>query len=88
MYYIIVYDIASDKRLPKMLRLCRSYLHHVQFSVFEGELSNAQIAELKHKAQSIMNESEDSLIVYCIGNERWMQREIIGIDKNSTSNFL
>jgi len=88
MYYIAVYDIASDKRLPKMLKLCRSYLHHVQYSVFEGELTNAQFAELKHKAKKIMNTDEDSFILYCIGNQKWMNREIIGIDKNTTSNFL
>lgn len=88
MYYIAVYDIASPQRLPKMLKLCRGYLHHVQYSVFEGELTPAALAELKHKAKKVMNEHEDSLIIYCVGNERWMEREIIGIEKNSTSNFL
>ncbi|GAB1431094.1 CRISPR-associated endonuclease Cas2 [Ignavibacteria bacterium] len=88
MYYIAVYDIASEKRLPKMLKLCRSYLHHVQYSVFEGTLTPAALAELKHKAKKIMNMSEDSLIIYCIGNERWMDRDIIGVEKNSTSNFI
>jgi CRISPR-associated protein Cas2 len=88
MYYIAVYDIASDRRLPKMLKLCRSYLHHVQYSVFEGELSPAQLAELKHKAKKIMDQDEDSMIIYCIGNQKWMDREVLGIDKNNTSNFL
>lgn len=88
MYYIVVYDIASPKRLPKMLKLCRSYLHHVQFSVFEGELSKAQVAELLHKAKQIMDTLEDSMIVYCVGNEKWMDRTIVGIEKNATSNFL
>lgn len=88
MYYIVVYDIASEKRLPKMLKLCRSYLHHVQYSVFEGALTPAALAELKHKAKKIMNMSEDSFIIYCIGNERWMERDIIGVEKNSTSNFI
>ena len=88
MYLIAVYDIASERRLPKMLKLCRSYLHHVQYSVFEGELTSAQYAELKHKAKKIMNQDEDSMLLYCIGNQKWLEREIIGIDKNNTSNFL
>ena len=88
MYYIAVYDIAGEKRLPKMLKLCRGYLHHVQFSVFEGELTQAQVTELMHKAKKIMDTTEDSFIVYCVGNAKWMNRTIIGIEKNATSNFL
>lgn len=88
MYYIVVYDIASPKRLPKMLKLMRGYLNHVQYSVFEGELTNAQLAEVRHKAEVIMNEAEDSLIIYCVGNEKWLSREIVGIEKRGVSNFL
>jgi CRISPR-associated protein Cas2 len=88
MYYIAVYDIASPKRLQKMLKLMRGYLNHVQNSVFEGELTNAQLAEVRHKAKSIMNVDEDSLIIYCVGNQRWLDRQIIGIEKHSVSNFL
>ena len=89
MYYIAVYDIAdSSKRLRKMLKLCRQYLNHVQFSVFEGELTNAQLAELKFKAEEIIDNELDSFIIYCVGNEKWMKREILGADKNSASNFI
>lgn len=88
MYLIAVYDIAAPRRLAKMLKLCREYLHHVQFSVFEGELTNAQLAELKFKASVIMNEEEDSFIIYNIGSEKWLKREIIGINKNNSSNFV
>jgi len=88
MYYIIVYDIASPKRLPKMLKLMRGYVNHVQNSVFEGELTKSQLAEVRYKAKEIMNEDEDSLIIYCVGNEKWLNREIIGIEKRGVSNFL
>lgn len=88
MYYIIVYDIASPKRLPKMLKLMRGYLNHVQNSVFEGELTKSQLAEVRFKSEEIMNEAEDSLIIYCVGNHKWLDREIIGIEKRGISNFL
>jgi CRISPR-associated protein Cas2 len=60
----------------------------VQYSVFEGELSDAQMAELEHKAKKIMNINEDSLIIYCIGSHKWLNRRTIGIEKNSTDNFI
>ena len=35
MYVIAVYDV-NQKRVAKMLKLCRRYLHWIQNSVFEG----------------------------------------------------
>ena len=53
MYVIAVYDV-DQKRCGKMLKLCRGYLHHVQNSVFEGEITEARLMELKIKAGKIM----------------------------------
>lgn len=87
MYYIIVYDVNVD-RVAKMLKLMHQYLNHVQNSVFEGELTNAQLAELKDKARNLMNEDEDSIIIYRIGSKRWSSREVLGIEKHSADNFV
>ncbi len=87
MYCIVVYDVAVE-RVTKIMKLMREYLHHVQNSVFEGELTPAQLQELKYRAQAIMNREEDSLIIYRLRNQKWLQREIIGIEKRSTSQFI
>ena len=42
MYVIAVYDVSAE-RTVKMLKLCRKYLHWIQNSVFEGELSELQL---------------------------------------------
>lgn len=87
MYYILVYDIGV-KRLPKMLKLVRNYLNHVQNSVFEGELTKAQLEELKYEIGEIMNEKKDSVIIYCVGSKRWSNREVLGVEKSSADNFI
>jgi CRISPR-associated protein Cas2 len=87
MYYILVYDV-NVKRVAKMLKLMRQYLNHVQNSVFEGELTDAQLAELKDKACNLMNDAEDSIIIYRVGSKRWSDREVLGIEKSSADNFL
>lgn len=87
MYYILVYDI-NVKRVAKMLKLVREYLNHVQNSVFEGELTDAQLEELKYKISLLMNEEEDSVIIYCVGSKRWSNREVLGIEKNDIDNFV
>ncbi|HEX6983605.1 MAG TPA: CRISPR-associated endonuclease Cas2 [Balneolaceae bacterium] len=87
MYYILVYDVSVD-RVQKMLKLMRTYLNHVQNSVFEGELTDAQLAELKDKARDLMDEEEDSIIIYCVGSKRWSNRQVLGIEKRSIDNFV
>ena len=51
MYLISVYDICTSgeggkKRLPKVMKLLRKYLHHTQKSVFEGEITDAKFMAL------------------------------------------
>ena len=86
MYVILMYDI-NQKRVGKMLKLCRRYLHWIQNSVFEGELTQVQLKTLKSEAKSIM-EDQDSLIIFKSKSEKWLEKEIVGEEKNSVDNFL
>ena len=63
MYVIVVYDVG-EKRVGKILKLCRQYLCWIQNSVFEGELSEAKLRELKLKIKGIIDQSEDSIIIF------------------------
>lgn len=87
MYVIAVYD-CGEKRVVKMLKLCRQYLNWIQNSVFEGELSPLQLQELKYKASLIMDEDYDSFIIFSSRSERWLEKEVIGVNKNKISDFL
>lgn len=87
MYCILVYDMG-EKRVGKMLKLCRRYLNWIQNSVFEGEISELKLKELKFEAKKIMDESYDSLIIFSSRNPRWLEKEIIGVEPNSLDNFL
>lgn len=86
MYIILVYDVG-EKRTGKMLKLCRRYLSWIQNSVFEGELSDLQIKELKAKADDILKE-DDSLIIFKNRDSKWLEKEIVGKEKSSVDNFL
>ncbi len=86
MYIIAVYDVDS-KRCGKMLKLCRQYLNWIQNSVFEGELTEVKLKELVIKAEEIMKE-EDSFIIFKNRHKNWLDKQIIGIEKSSISQFL
>ena len=87
MYVILVYDIG-EKRVGKMLKLCRRYLNWIKNSVFEGEITEVKLEELRLKATSIMKEETDSLIIFRSRQERWLEKEIIGKERNPLDRFL
>ena len=87
MYVILVYD-CGEKRVGKMLKLCRKYLNWIQNSVFEGEISEVKLKELTLKAEEFMKKEEDSLIIFSGRTEKWLDKQIIGKERCSINNFL
>lgn len=86
MYIILVYDIG-EKRVGKMLKLCRRYLNWIQNSVFEGEITEVKLEELKIRSNEIMKEN-DSLIIFKSRDEKWLEKEIIGEERNTLDQFI
>ncbi|MBD0351893.1 MAG: CRISPR-associated endonuclease Cas2 [Flavisolibacter sp.] len=87
MYIILVYDM-EDKRVAKMLKLCRQYLNWIQNSVFEGEITEVKLKELLHKAGQIMDKEKDSIIVFKTRQEKWLEKMVVGKEKNDLDNVL
>lgn len=87
MYVILVYDIGQ-KRVGKMLKLCRRYLNWIQNSVFEGEMTEVQVKELLYEARRIMKEEEDSLILFKNRDQRWLEKEVVGQERSKIDDFL
>ena len=87
MYVILVYDFG-EKRVGKMLKLCRKYLNWIQNSVFEGEISEVRLKELTINAEGFMDKSEDSIIIFSGAMQRSLDKKIIGKERSSTDIFL
>ncbi len=87
MYIILVYDIG-EKRVGKMLKLCRKYLNWIQNSVFEGEITEVKLKELEQRARQIMDEEADSIIVFKSRNEKWLDKQVIGVERSTLDQFL
>jgi CRISPR-associated protein Cas2 len=65
----------------------RQYMTWVQNSVFEGELTDAKLMELKIRLAKLMEPDEDSVLIYSM-NEKWLGREALGVEKNTTDTFI
>lgn len=84
---ILVYDFG-EKRVNKMLKLCRRYLNWIQNSVFEGEISEVRLKELLTCCDKFMNKDEDSVIVFSGPSQVSLEKRIIGKERSSIDNFL
>jgi CRISPR-associated protein Cas2 len=87
MYIILVYDVG-EKRVGKMLKLCRRYLNWIQNSVFEGELTPSRVAALKAEVHGLIDPAEDSVIVFRSREPRWLSKDIWGLEKGEIDVFL
>jgi CRISPR-associated protein Cas2 len=65
--YLVCYDIADDKRLRSVFKKMRSYGDHLQFSVFECQLTPADLVRCRADLNAIIDHREDQVIFVDIG---------------------
>lgn len=78
MMVVIAYDVntetsAGKKRLRKVAKLCTDYGQRVQNSVFECLVDTAQLKQLQHRLQQIVDPETDSLRYYYL-QDNWRGR--------------
>ncbi|MBB6174938.1 CRISPR-associated protein Cas2 [Nocardiopsis mwathae] len=87
MHIIVVYDTAAERN-PKILRTCRRYLHHVQRSVFEGQLSPAQFTRFQRDVKDLIDDEYDHVIAYTLPPGAVPQRVTWGQERDAPSDIL
>ena len=92
MYIILVYDICQEengaKRWSPVFNTCKKYLHHIQDSVVEGEITNVQLAQLHQELKQYVDRDLDSVIIFKSRQERWLDKEFWGKEDDMTSFLL
>ncbi len=93
MYVIAVYDISTksstgQSRLNKTMKTFRKYLHHTQFSVFEGEISKAKLVGLYKELEKIINKKEDQIKFFIIPNKNNLKKRVMGIQFDAESSII
>ena len=74
MLVLITYDVSTltssgRKRLSKIAKICCNYGQRVQNSVFECDLDNAELIFVRKKLLDVIDNDEDSLRIYNLGNK-------------------
>lgn len=65
--YLVCYDIADDKRLRRVFKTCKNYGDHLQFSVFECDLSPAEKIRFESELKDIIEHVEDQVLFVSLG---------------------
>ena len=86
MYVVVVYDMEAE-RTQKMLKFLRRYLTHVQNSVFEGDVTEGDLQEIRSFVDETLNEGE-SVIIYELSSENLVSRTVYGDDPADEKRFL
>jgi CRISPR-associated protein Cas2 len=79
MYVVVCYDIVQDRRRARLLRKLKGYLPHVQKSVFEGEISDANLIALREMVLKEIDPTEDTVRVYHLCARCIPATEVLGI---------
>ena len=87
MYVIIVYDV-NVSRVNKIKSFLRKHLNWVQNSVFEGEVTKAEFERIKDGILRIIDEDEDSVIIYRFPLDFMPKGEILGLEKNPIDDII
>jgi CRISPR-associated protein Cas2 len=87
LYVVGVYDI-NVKRVAKVKKIFSRYMFRMQNSTFEGDLTQAQLRELKNHLKLVVNPKEDHVIFYVIRNQDVVKKEVIGDRHQEPTNIL
>lgn len=65
--YLITYDICDAKRLRRTFKCLRNWGDHLQYSVFECQLTPGDLLICKSQLSEIIHHTEDQVLVVDLG---------------------
>lgn len=65
--YLVCYDIANDRRLKKVFKMCKNHGTHLQFSVFECDLNPREFVQLQRELKTLIKQDEDQVLFVSLG---------------------
>lgn len=65
--YLVCYDISDDKRLRRVFKKMRSYGDHLQYSVFECQLTPMDLTRCRNELSEIIDHDDDQVLFVNLG---------------------
>lgn len=81
MFCLVTYDISDDRRRTRLAKMLKDYGERVQYSVFECNLNDKLLNNMKKRAEKLLDKELDSLRIYKLTDLQKQEVEIIGNGK-------
>lgn len=65
--YLVCYDVSNDLRLRRVHKTMRGFGDHLQYSVFECQLTRTDLARCRHLLSEIIDHREDQVLFVDLG---------------------
>ena len=80
--FIVCYDICDPKRLRQVFKIMRGWGDHLQYSVFECQMTKMDAARLRAQLSDVIHHTEDQVLFVNLGpSEGRGERVISAIGK-------
>lgn len=75
--YIVSYDVCNPKRLRKVFKIMKGYGEHLQLSVFQCELDERELVEVRAKLADVIDHGRDQVLFVDFGPAEGRARSAI-----------
>jgi CRISPR-associated protein Cas2 len=75
--YLVMYDICDPKRLAKIFKTMKGFGQHLQYSVFQCDLTPLRLAEMKLALDEIINHEADQVLIFDLGPSQHDKAELV-----------
>lgn len=65
--FIVCYDICDPKRLRQVFKIMRGWGDHLQYSVFECQMTKMDAARLRAQLSDVIHHTEDQVLFVNLG---------------------
>jgi len=65
--YLVCYDIADEKRLRQVFKICCNFGDHLQYSIFECDLGSQEKIAMERELTGAINADEDQVLFVSLG---------------------
>lgn len=75
--YLVTYDICEAKRLRQTFQCLRNWGDHLQYSVFECQLTPSDLIRLRGELAEIVHHDEDQVLIIDLGTVAGRSEDLV-----------
>ena len=87
-FYIVAYDLSSDKRRNKVHKILSGFGQWTQYSLFELFVTDKELVLLQNKLEKVLNAEQDSVRFYPLCAACLKSVETVGSSRPGNPKFF